>query len=63
MLIYIYIGFTDNRDTLWQEMCSSQRSSITDPYLRAAFAFLTCSSEKYDAVLVTSFNFVLKLDD
>lgn len=46
------LGFTDNRDTLWQEMCSAQRNALDDPYLRAAFGFLTSTSEKYEAVLV-----------
>ena len=33
-------------------MCSAQKNALDDPYLRAAFAFLTSPSEKYDAVLV-----------
>ena len=45
-------GFTDNRDTLWQEMCANQRGTLSDPYLRATFAFLTSPSEKYELVLV-----------
>jgi len=44
-------GFTDNRDTLWQEMCGTHRNTLSDPYLRAAFAFLTSQSEKYEFVM------------
>ena len=46
------IGFTDNRKTLWQEMCGTHRNTLSDPYLRAAFAFLTDPSEKYEFVTV-----------
>lgn len=49
------LGFTDNKDTLWQEMCSTQKNALEDPYLRATFAFLTSSSDKYDTVLVKSY--------
>lgn len=45
-------GFTDNRETLWQqEICSMQKNALDDPYLRATFAFLTSPSEKYESVL------------
>jgi len=47
-------GFTDNRDALWQEMCAAQCTTLGDPYLRAAFAFLTSPSDKYELVLVRS---------
>lgn len=50
--IFFFQGFTDNRDTLWQEMCGAQKNALTDPYLRAAFSFLTSTSEKFEAVLV-----------
>jgi len=50
----MFLGFTDNKKTLWQEMCGTHRNTLSDPYLRAAFAFLTDQSEKYEFVLVTS---------
>ena len=53
---FFFQGFTDNRDTLWQEMCGAQKNALTDPYLRAAFSFLTSPSEKYEAVLVNKLN-------
>lgn len=46
-------GFTENRDTLWQEMCAAQCNTLGDPYLRAAFAFLTSTTERFELVLVS----------
>jgi len=37
-------------------MCGAQKNALTDPYLRAAFSFLTSPSEKYEAVLVNKLN-------
>jgi len=37
---------------MWRELCSKTREKLTDPYLRAAFAFLTSETESHDAVLV-----------
>lgn len=37
---------------MWRELCSRTREKLTDPYLRAAFAFLTSETESHDAVLV-----------
>lgn len=37
---------------MWRELCSRTREKLTDPYLRAAFAFLTSDTESHDAVLV-----------
>lgn len=34
-------GFTENKDALWQKMCSSFRQQLTNPYLRAMFFFLS----------------------
>jgi len=36
---------------VWKTHCSQACSKLTDPYIRAAFAFLTAEPEKYDAVL------------
>lgn len=40
---------------MWREMCSITREKLTDPYLRAAFAFLTSETESHDSVLVNIF--------
>lgn len=40
---------------MWRELCSKTREKLTDPYLRAAFAFLTSETESHDAVLVNIF--------
>lgn len=44
-------GFTAERSALWRQLCSQSRQHLTDCYLRAAFAFLTCEHDSYDAVL------------
>ena len=33
-------GFTDDKNTLWKEMCAEMRSELKNPYLTAMFAFL-----------------------
>lgn len=40
---------------MWRELCSKTREKLTDPYLRAAFAFLTSDTESHEAVLVRTF--------
>lgn len=40
---------------MWRELCSKTREKLTDPYLRAAFAFLTSDTESHEAVLVIIF--------
>ncbi|XP_046677879.1 GATOR complex protein MIOS-like [Homalodisca vitripennis] len=44
-------GFTDSRSSMWRELCMSQRAQISNPYLRAMFAFLTLEGDNYDTVL------------
>ncbi|XP_042242958.1 GATOR complex protein MIOS-A-like [Homarus americanus] len=44
-------GFTEERKGLWRETCMSLRSQLTDPYLRAMFAFLTDDADSYEPVL------------
>jgi len=48
-------GFTgDDRNALWREQCRSIGASLSSPYLRTLFAFLTATSgELYDTVLVS----------
>lgn len=45
-------GYTDERASLWREMCSTLRLQLIKPYLCAMFAFLTSEPGAYDAVLV-----------
>ena len=49
-------GFTDDKNTLWKEMCGPFSTQLHDPCLRAMFAFLVNGSGDYDAVLVLSHN-------
>src|SRR6218665_2402498 len=44
-------GYTDEKNTMWRELCSSLISTISHPYLRAIFYFLTTESENYDGIL------------
>nr|CAD7396882.1 unnamed protein product [Timema cristinae] len=44
-------GFSDDRNSMWRELCLKSLSQLTDPYLRAMFAFLTAENGNYDAVL------------
>lgn len=45
-------GFSDDRNSVWKQFCTSSRSKITDPYLKAMFAFLTAENHNYDNILV-----------
>lgn len=51
-------GYTDEKNSLWREMCSTLRLQLNNPYLCAMFAFLTSESGSYDGVLVSKFLFV-----
>ncbi|XP_054286757.1 GATOR complex protein MIOS [Macrosteles quadrilineatus] len=44
-------GYTDTKSSLWRELCMSSRTNLSDPYLRAIFAFLTAEGDNYDGVL------------
>ncbi|KAK9501891.1 hypothetical protein O3M35_012529 [Rhynocoris fuscipes] len=44
-------GFNDDKNSIWRESCLVSRLKLTDPYLRAVFAFLTSDSENYDLVV------------
>jgi len=48
-------GYTDEKNSLWREMCSTLRLQLNNPYLCAMFAFLTSESGSYDGVLVSKF--------
>ncbi|XP_012282534.1 GATOR complex protein MIOS-B [Orussus abietinus] len=44
-------GFSEDRNSMWRELCLKSRSQLSDPYLRATFAFLTADNDSYDGVL------------
>lgn len=45
-------GYSDEKSSLWREMCSSLRLQLKNPYLCVMFAFLTSEPGVYDGVLV-----------
>nr|XP_023658371.1 GATOR complex protein MIOS [Paramormyrops kingsleyae]XP_023658372.1 GATOR complex protein MIOS [Paramormyrops kingsleyae]XP_023658373.1 GATOR complex protein MIOS [Paramormyrops kingsleyae] len=47
-------GYTDEKSSLWREMCSSLRLQLSNPYLCVMFAFLTSEPGAYDGVLYES---------
>lgn len=55
-------GYTDEKNSLWREMCSSLRLQLNNPYLCAMFAFLTSESGSYDGVLVSYSLFMIAFD-
>lgn len=44
-------GFTDEKQTLWRDLCTELGSTISHPYLRAIFYFLTTDSKTYEGIL------------
>lgn len=46
-------GFSEDRNSMWRELCLKSRSQLSDPYLRATFAFLTADNDSYENVLVS----------
>lgn len=44
-------GYTDEKNSLWREMCSTLRLQLNNPYLCVMFAFLTSETGSYDGVL------------
>ncbi|KDR16180.1 GATOR complex protein MIOS [Zootermopsis nevadensis] len=44
-------GFSDDRSSMWRELCLASRSRLSEPYLRATFAFLTAEADNYENVL------------
>jgi hypothetical protein len=45
-------GYSEDKHTLWKKTCSSLLHKLTDPYLRAIFAFLSCEKEDFQEILV-----------
>ena len=46
-------GFTNEKKALWHEISGELRPSLTDPYIRAIFSFLTAEADNFDGVLVS----------
>lgn len=46
-------GFSEDKNSMWRELCLKSRSQLSDPYLRATFAFLTADNDSYESVLVS----------
>ncbi|KAF5296730.1 hypothetical protein FQR65_LT10166 [Abscondita terminalis] len=44
-------GFSDDKSSVWRQLCSTTRAQLVDPYLRAMFAFLTAENYSYENVL------------
>lgn len=38
-------GYTGERTSMWREMCQSLKGQLTNPYMKAMFAFLTSESD------------------
>lgn len=45
-------GFSDDKTSVWRQFCASNKTKLTDPYLKAIFAFLTTENHNYDNILV-----------
>lgn len=45
-------GFSEDKSSMWRQMCTNSLAQLMDPYLRATFAFLTAESDSYENVLV-----------
>lgn len=54
LLIFLLLGYTDAKNSMWREQCMASCAQLTDPYLRAIFAFLTADSDSFDGVLVSN---------
>nr|XP_058964529.1 GATOR complex protein MIOS-like [Pocillopora verrucosa] len=44
-------GYTEEKKTLWRDMCRSLCGQMENPYLRSAFAFLTTEAEHFENIL------------
>lgn len=46
-------GFSFEKSAIWRSQCATAQTQISDPYLRAMFAFLTPDNGSHDKVLVS----------
>lgn len=51
-------GFSDDKNSMWRHFCGSPKAKLSDPYLRAMFAFLTADNYNYDSVLVSKYMYI-----
>lgn len=61
--LFSFAGYSDDKNSIWRELCQPTKSNPMDPYLRAMFAFLTADKENYETVLVINlcgYNFKTK---
>lgn len=46
-------GFSFEKSAIWRSQCAIAQAQISDPYLRAMFAFLAPDNGSYEKVLVS----------
>ncbi|KAL1463656.1 hypothetical protein WDU94_015390 [Cyamophila willieti] len=44
-------GYSAQSSGLWRQACMESKQQLTDPYLKAIFAFLTADGDNYDSIL------------
>lgn len=49
-------GFSFEKSAIWRSQCATAQVQISDPHLRALFAFLTPENGSYDKVLVRQYH-------
>jgi hypothetical protein len=47
-------GFTDDKNSVWKQFCTTARHKLSDPYLKVIFSFLTAENYNFESVLVGS---------
>ena len=52
MIAMALSGFSEEKKSLWKEMCGALHNKLKNPYLRAMFAFMTAEGDNYDEILV-----------
>jgi hypothetical protein len=44
-------GFTDDKNSVWKQFCTTARHKLSDPYLKVIFSFLTAENYNFESVL------------
>ncbi|XP_044266200.1 GATOR complex protein MIOS-B [Tribolium madens] len=44
-------GFTDDKNSVWKQFCSTAKQKLSDPYLKVIFSFLTAENYNFESVL------------
>lgn len=52
-------GYTGERTSMWREMCQSLKGQLTNPYMKAMFAFLTSDSDTGFHEIIDDKNLIL----